>query len=80
MRIESIKNGGQCGSGPSTARFRRFVLAEELFAVLDKTDEDDHGRPRQADKKHHFQHAHCKNRQGHEQIVACFQTGREPFP
>ena len=58
--------------GSSGARFGRLVLAEEFLAVLDEADENDHGLPHKAGKKHHFQNPHCKNRQYHTKIVACF--------
>ena len=48
--------------GSSGARFGRLVLTEKLLAVLNEADEHDHGRPGEADKKHHFQNPHCKNR------------------
>jgi len=38
-------------TGPSSAWFRRFVLADEFLAILEETDENDHGRPCKTDKK-----------------------------
>jgi hypothetical protein len=57
---------------PSSARLGRLILADKLHSVLDKTDEHNHGRASQTDKKHDFQQPHCKDSQLHKQIVAFF--------
>jgi hypothetical protein len=55
------KTGGSGSWDREGARFRRLVLAEELFAVLDEADETTTADPAKADKKHHFQQPHCKD-------------------
>ncbi len=57
---------------PSTAQMILFVLAEKLDTILNEADKYDHGRPGEADKKRQLQKPHCKYRQLHIQIVACF--------
>jgi hypothetical protein len=47
--------------GPSSAWRRRLVFADKFFAIFEKTDENDDGGPRKADKKHHFQQPHGKH-------------------
>ena len=49
---------GDSQAESSSAPLRRFVLADKFFAILKKTDENDHGGPRKADKKHDFQQTH----------------------
>lgn len=51
-----------------------LVLSEQLFPVLDEADEDDHGRPRQPDKKHDFKQPHCKDSQLHKHDCSVFWT------
>jgi len=46
---------------PSSAWCRRLVFADKFLAILEKTNENDHSRPRKADKKHHFQQSHGKD-------------------
>ncbi len=60
--------------------FRRLILAEELFAVLNETDEHNHGGASQASEKHHFQYAHCETSQNHNQIVASFPVVHRILP
>lgn len=54
------------------SRENGLILAKELFAVLDKADEDHHGRTDQADEKHCVQNMHAQFREEHMQIVARF--------
>ena len=37
------------------------ALADEFLAILEETDENDHGRPCKTDKKHDFQQSHREN-------------------
>jgi len=43
-----------------------LIFSEQFFSILIKADEDDHGRPDQADKEHNFKQPHCKNDQLHK--------------
>ena len=49
-----------------------FVLAEELFPILNEADENHHGRPRKAGKEHHFKQPHGKDGESHEHDCSLF--------
>ena len=42
-----------------------FVLAEELFPVLDEANGDHNSRPRKADEEHYLKQPHGKNGKSH---------------
>jgi hypothetical protein len=67
---ESMRRSGRCRRRPIRAGLRRFVFAEELFAVFDKAEKDDHGGACEADEEHYFQNVHCEEGQLlHKKIV-----------
>lgn len=41
------------------------VLAEELFGILNETDDHHHGRARKADQEQEFKGSNCQSRQHH---------------
>ena len=51
-----------------------LVLSEQLFAVMNKTDEHNHGRPCETEEKHRNKRAYRKGGQNHASIVACFRS------
>ncbi len=58
-------------TGP--ARDALFV-SEQLFAVLDKADDYDDCRPRQANEEHEFKQSNYVGREVHKFIVTAFKV------
>jgi hypothetical protein len=50
-----------------------LVLPEQLFAVLNKADEHNHGRSCETEEKHRNKRTYRKSSQNHASIVACFR-------
>ena len=51
-----------------------LVLAEQLFPILKEADDDNHSRPRKANKEHRFKQPHGEDGKLHEYDCSVFSA------